>query len=173
MKRKLYSSAFSLVEVTLALGIAAFSLIAVLAMLPVGTKTQRVSVQQTTANAIMAQITAFLRADVRLPPGQLTKACGNPPAQTCAWSNLSGHWADVRTPDTLFFSNDLQLLQAGPNTTVPPNAAFRALITYYRPPTQGYTTSLASIKVSWPAAVDPTTGGVPEGSVETFVAVNR
>jgi len=45
-------------------------------------------------------------------------------------------------------------------------------ITYYAPPTPGYTTSLADIKVTWPAQVDPATGA-PAGSVETFVAVNR
>jgi hypothetical protein len=133
-------------------------------MLPVGTKTQRVSVEQTTANAIISQITAFLRADVRLPPGQQDKVQG-------VWSNLKGHWAQLATPDTLFFTNDAKLSNA--NSAVPADAAFRARIVYYAPPTPGYTTSLAEITVSWPAAVDPTTGGVPEGSVETFVAVNR
>ena len=158
------TAAFSLVEVTLALGVAAFCLVAVLAMLPVGTKTQRVSVEQTKANAIMAEITAFLRADVRLPPGLASKVQG-------IWANLHGHWANVATPDTLFFTNEAQLSNA--NSAVPADAAFRARIVYYAPPTPGYTTSLAEITVSWPAAVDPTTGGVPEGSVETFVAVNR
>jgi len=164
MKRKLLVSAFSLVEVTLALGVAAFCLLAVLGTLPVGVKTQRVSVQQTTANAIISQITAFLRADVRLPPGQVDKVQG-------VWANLKGHWRQVAQPDTLFFTNEAKLSNA--NSTVPADAAFRARITYYTPPTPGYTTSLADITVSWPAQVDPTTGGIPEGSVETFVAVNR
>src|SRR5438132_14346755 len=100
MKRKLPVSGFSLVELTLALGVAAFCLVAVLGTLPVGLKTQRVSVQQTTANAVISQITAFLRADVRLPPGQVNKVCGNQSPQQCAWSSLPGHWAQRATPDT-------------------------------------------------------------------------
>jgi uncharacterized protein (TIGR02598 family) len=162
MKRKLLISGFSLVEVTLALGVAAFCLVAVLAMLPVGTKTQRVSVQQTSANGIVSQILTFLRADVRLPPGQANKIQGE-------WQKLSGHWRQRYAPDTLFFTNDGQLSKA--NSAIPADAAFRAIITYRLPPTE--TTSLADITVSWPAQVDPTTGAVPEGSVETLVAVNR
>ena len=47
------TAGFSLVEVVLALGVAAFCLIAVLGMLPVGLKTQQASVGQTKANAII------------------------------------------------------------------------------------------------------------------------
>jgi uncharacterized protein (TIGR02598 family) len=164
MKRVAKSTpAFSLVEVTLALGVAAFCLVAVLGTFPAGLKTQRVSVQQTTANSIASQITAFLRADVRLPPGQAKKAQGN-------WSSLNDHWFNVATPDTLYFTNEAK--QTGSiNSTPPADAAFRAIITYRTPPTE--TTSLADITVTWPAQVDPATGGIPEGSVETFVAVNR
>src|SRR5437588_8911179 len=92
-------SAFSLIEVTLAIGVAAFCLIAVLGMLPVAIKTQQASVQQTKANAIISQIVDDLRADVRLPPGQASKAQGQ-------WSNLHGHWAQLARPDTLYFTND-------------------------------------------------------------------
>jgi len=165
MKRALHrAAAFSLVELTLALGVGAFCLVALLGTLPVGLKSQQVAVQQTTSNAIISQIVTFLRADVRLPPGQADKVQGE-------WSNLKGHWAQVATPDTLFFTNEGNLSKA--NSAIPADAAFRARITYYSPPSLGYTTSLADVTVSWPAQVDPTTGGTPAGTVETFVAVNR
>ena len=46
MKRFLKpASAFSLVEVVLALGVAAFALTAILGMLPMGLKTQQTSIQ--------------------------------------------------------------------------------------------------------------------------------
>src|SRR4029077_11336823 len=64
------TAGFSLVEVTLAIGVAAFCLITVFALIPVALKTQQASIQQTTANDIMTQILGDLRADVRLPPGQ-------------------------------------------------------------------------------------------------------
>lgn len=161
--RPLVCGGFSLVEITLALGVAAFCLVAILGMLPVGLKTQQAGVQQTKANAIISQILGALRADVRLPPGQASKAQGE-------WSNLHGHWAGVGTPDTLYFTNDGKQTGSVNATTVPTDAVFRAKITYLFPPTT--TTSLADITVSWPAQVDPTTG-VPAGSVETFIAVNR
>src|SRR6266568_837539 len=98
------TAAFSLVEVTLALGVAAFALLAILGMLPTSLKTQQASIQQTTANEIISQIFSDLRADVRLPPGQASKVCPDPPDpnQPCQWSNLHGHWRDRALPDTLY-----------------------------------------------------------------------
>jgi uncharacterized protein (TIGR02598 family) len=156
--------AFSLVEVTLALGVAAFCLIAMIGMLPIGLKTQQAAVQQTTANQIVSQIFSDLRADVRLPPGLASHENGS-------GFNLHGHWADVAAPDTLYFTQ--QGIQTGNvnNQNPPADAAFRATITYQLPPTS--TTSLASITVSWPAQVDPTASGLPAGSVTMLVAVNR
>src|SRR6266480_5453414 len=140
------TAAFSLVEVTLALGVAAFALLAILGMLPVSLKTQQASIQQTTANQIISQIFSDLRADVRLPPGQASKACPDPPDpnQPCQWSNLHGHWRNVAVPDTLYFTNEAK--QTGTiNGSPPADAVFRATITYYGPPIPEYTTSLANI----------------------------
>jgi Tfp pilus assembly protein PilV len=166
MRRSLLgSAAFSLVEVTLALGVAAVCLIAVLGLLPTSLKTQQTSIQQTTANAIMTQILGDLRADVRLPPGQVSK-------EQDSGFGLHGHWLLVREPDTLFFTSagtwTGTLGQGDPDA--PADAVFRAKITYLFPPNAS--TSCAKIVVSWPAQVKLTTG-TPAGEVETFVAVNR
>ena len=174
MKRPLSgSAAFSLVEVTLALGVAAVSLIVVLGLLPASLKTQQSSIGQTTANQIISTIYSDLRADVRLPPGQASKACPDPPDpnQPCEWSNLHGHWRNVAVPDTLYFTNEAK--QTGTvNGSPPADAVFRATIIYRLPPSE--TTSLADIRVSWPARVDPDQpGAVPAGSVTAFIAVNR
>jgi type II secretory pathway pseudopilin PulG len=169
----LESEAFSLVEVTLALGVAAFCLLVMLGLLPTTLKTQQASIQQTTANQIIAQTFSFLRADVRLPPGQRSKACPDPPDpnQPCQWDNLHGHWRDRAVPDTLYFTNEAK--QTGTiNGTPPADAVFRAKITYRFPPSE--TTSLADIRVTWPAQVDPDQlGAVPAGSVTSLMAVNR
>src|SRR5438874_9387261 len=173
MKRPLSgSAAFSLVEVTLALGVDAVSLIVVLGLLPASLKTQQSSIQQTTANQIISTIYSDLRADVRLPPGQASKACPDPPDpnQPCQWSNLHGHWRSVAVPDTLYFTNEAK--QTGTiNGSPPADAVFRAKVTYRFPPSE--TTSLADIRVTWPAQVDPDQGGVPAGSVTSLIAVNR
>lgn len=168
---------FSLVEVALALGIAAICLLALLALLPVASKTQQTSMQQTTANQIISQINAVLRADVSLPPGQTSKVCGDPPDPNtpCKWSDLQGHWYWGAAPDKLFFTNEgRQTGNVGPNATPPPDAVFRARITYRFPPSD--TTSLADIAVNWPATVDPGDPNdtrVPAGYVMTTLAVNR
>src|SRR4029450_3863236 len=56
------SAAFSLVEVTLALGIAAFCLIAVLGLVPVAALTNRNATSQTAATNIIASVIADMRA---------------------------------------------------------------------------------------------------------------
>src|SRR5262249_24759895 len=101
-------AAFSLVEVTLALGVAAISLLALLALLPVDSRTQQTSIQQTTANQIISQINSILRADISLPPGQANKICPDPPDpnEPCNWSALHNHWRDVAAPDTMYFTNE-------------------------------------------------------------------
>ena len=140
---------FSLVEVTLALGITAISILAVIGLLPAGASVSRAATQSTKANLVAAQVMNFLRSDVRLPPGQANKVCGDG-TQTCSWANLHGHWLAVATPDTLYFTQEGKPVNSGQDV-----AAFRATITYNQLSPTG-NTSLASITVSWPAQ------GVPE-----------
>jgi uncharacterized protein (TIGR02598 family) len=169
LKRSLRdTAAFSLVEVTLALGIAAFCLLTVFALLPVALKTQQASTQQTTANTICSQIVADLSAALRLPPGQQSKQF-----------NLHGHWAQLLRPDLLYFAKDGTFVPGSTNQqTAPSTAVFMAAVTYLRPPTE--TTSLADVTVGWPAAGIPidANSGQPDfskaaGKVETFAAINR
>jgi type II secretory pathway pseudopilin PulG len=175
--RRGQTAGFSLVEVTLALGVAAICLLPLMALLPVASKTQQTGMQQTTANQIISQISSILRADVSLPPGQANKVCPDPPDpnEPCNWSALHGKWYWGAAPDKLFFTNEgLQTGNIGPDATPPPDAVFRARITYRFPPSD--TTSLADIAVNWPAAVDPGDPNdtrVPAGYTITTIAVNR
>src|SRR4029453_19221254 len=98
MKRSFRGTAgFSLIEIVIAIGVAAFSLIAVLGLLPVALKTQQASIQQTTATQILSQVAASLRAAVRYPPGLAAQL--EDPDKT-----LHGHWLTVGTPDTLYYT---------------------------------------------------------------------
>ena len=157
------TAGFSLVELTLALGIMAFCLLAVLGLLAAGVQTQQASIQQTTANEILSEAAADLRASVRYPPGLASKL-------NSQQFTLKGHWAAVGTPDTLYYTNEGSQTGGLTPSTPPANAVFRLTLTYLLPPTD--TTSLANVKVTWPAQVDPATG-TPAGKVETFIAVNR
>jgi len=163
--------AFSLAEVALAIGVAAFALVAVMGMLPAELKVQQASVNQTTANEIMVAILNDLRADVRLPPGQQKKS-----QEGVLGYGLHGRWAAQATPSTIFFTIDGQNIGIATQLTDPaapagpPDPVFRAKITYLFPPTA--TTSVANVIITWPAQVDPTTG-TQAGSVGTYIAVNR
>jgi uncharacterized protein (TIGR02598 family) len=166
-KRYSHSLAFSLIEVTLALGIAAFCLLTLFALIPVTLKTQQASIQQTTANTVASQVVADLSAALRLPPGQQSKQF-----------NLHGHWAEALTPDLLYFAKDGTFVPGSTNQRPPPpTAVFLAAVTYLQPPTE--TTSLADVTVGWPAAGIPVNvDGQPDfskgaGKVETFAAINR
>ena len=155
------TAAFSLVEVTIALGVAAICLILLVGLLPAGLKTQRASAQQTIANQIMTVLLSDLRVDIRLPPGQASH-------EGDSGFGLHGHWAQVATPDTLWFDQQGKWLQL--NGSAPVGATFRAKITYFSPPNTS--TSVANIVVSWPAQADPATT-TPAGSVQQFIAVKR
>jgi type II secretory pathway pseudopilin PulG len=164
MKPPLHSvAAFSLVEITLAIGVAAFCLLAVMGMLPTGLKTQKASIQQTNANSIISQIVGRLRADARVPPGQENRDDSN-------WYLHPHHGSPWdATPDVLFFTNDGKSEGNG----ITANSVYRATIQYIFPPSD--TTTLADITVSWPPQVDPhdPATGTPVGSVTTFVSINR
>ena len=157
------TEAFSLVELTLAIGVAAFCLLAVMGLLPAALKTQHASIQQTTASEVLSEFAADLRASVRYPPGLDDKL-------DCQRRNIRSHWCRVGRPDTIYFTNEgWQTGGLTPGST-PSDAVFRLTLTYLMPPTE--TTSLANITVTWPATVDPS-NGTPEGSVQTFIAINR
>src|SRR6516225_6137307 len=159
------TAGFSLVEVTLALGVAALCLIVLFGLLAVALKTQQASMQQTTANDIISMILGDLRADVRLPPGQASKS-----QEGVSGFGLHGHWAAVAQPDTIYFTNQAKMTGNLNAPTAPADAVFRAKVTYLFPPNAS--TSVATVIVTWPAAADPA-ATVPAGSVNTFIAVNR
>ena len=165
-RSSLESAAFFLGKVILGLALAGFCLVAVLGLLAASLKPQQANIQQTTADQIISEICSHLRAEFRLPPGQAQEPESG--------FKLHGHWAQVSMADTLFFSNDAQLIGGSYSSTTDPSApagaVFRAKITYLRP--LNPSTCAANIQVSWPAQVTPPTD-VPAGQVETFLAVNR
>jgi uncharacterized protein (TIGR02598 family) len=137
-------SGFSLVELTLAIGIAGFCLIAVFGLMPVGVQANRNATSQTAATNIVASVIADMRATTSSTSPQYGVRFG--------------------TATTLYFDG------AGQFTTVlGANSRYRVGITF--PWTSGNTYG-ANLKVTWPAPVDPSTT-TPSGSVEMFAAFDR
>jgi type II secretory pathway pseudopilin PulG len=166
-------SAFSLVEVTLALGVAGFCLIAVFGLLPVGVQTNQRAVSQTAATAILSSVIADMRVSAKATSlatqSQLFKI--NIPAGT--GSNL--------TPQTLYFDSQAACSTDINGSIKPGGGAWSpALQVRYRLsvkfPSNGgtvYGGTYASLLVTWPAVVDPFATQLPGGSSEMFAALSR
>src|SRR6266496_4063891 len=138
------ASAFSLVEVTLAIGVAAFALIAVFGLLPVGVQTNRNATSQTAATNITAAVVADLRA-------------------TPTTSSTSSQFAiTFGTARTLYFDGAGQF-----TTSLSAYSRYQVNVTFPSSPTG---LSYADVKVTWPAAA---TSANASGSVEMFAAFNR
>jgi uncharacterized protein (TIGR02598 family) len=144
MRKPLAATAFSLVEVTLALGVAAFCLIAVFGLMPVGMQTNRNATSQTAATNIMAAVVADLRA-------------------TPTFNTTSTQFGITfgTNPPPLYFDGSGQF-----TTSFSTNSRYQLNVTWYG------TTGLryADLKVTWPAAA---TAANAVGSTEMFVAFDR
>ena len=146
------AAAFSLVEVTLALGIAAFCLIAVFGLMPIGVQTNRNATFQTAAGNIISAVVTDLRT--------MPKTSGT-------WSGTSVQFGIPLQPSTtlykLYFDG-----QGRFTTSLSADSRYQLNVTF---PVKGNLT-YADIKLAWPAAVDPATT-TPSGSVEMFAALDR
>jgi type II secretory pathway pseudopilin PulG len=155
-------AAFSLVEVTLALGVAALSLMVLFALLPVALKAQQASIHQTTANKILSQVVGDMRAATRLP-GNGNGNTGNfllhlPPTSGNPWQ------PNRQLASTSYFTNEGNYQQNAAG------AVFTANI-YYMATNAANTTALTHVIVSWPSPQTDLT--MVAGSVETVININR
>jgi len=146
--------AFSLVEVTLALGVAAIALLAIFGLLAIGTQSSRVAIEQSASSNLLTAVAADLRATPRTSAvsGQFTIAIPSNPIET----PIAG---------TLYFSSSGQ-----PSTSLKDESRYRCTVTFL--PNEGErVATLTTLRMTWPAAADPTT--VNAGSAEAFVALDR
>lgn len=152
MKRHSNShSGFSLVELTLALGIAGFCLIALLGLLPLGIETNRTASSQTAAASIVSNIVADLRST---PPSSITSSQYN---------------ITLGTAKVLYIDDEGKVV----NPTDPNAAAsYRIAITFPPAPVGPFGSTFVSLRISWPALADPAANAFT-GKLETFFAVNR
>ncbi len=152
MNRQMHFSAgFSLVEVTLALGVAAFCLIALFGLLPLGVQTNQSSISQTAAASVLSSVAADLRAT---PKTSLTSPQYDITFGTAKFLYFDGEGRSVTPTD--------------PNAT--PRS--RVTITFPASPVGAFAPTFVSLKITWPALVDPATI-TPAGFVETFAAFDR
>ena len=142
---------FSLVEVTLALSVAGFCLVALFGLLPLGIQTNQSAVSQTAAASVLSSVVADLRATPKASP---TSRQYNITFGTAKFLYVDDVGRAVSPTD--------------------PNAAprYQVAITFPASPAGAFAPTFVSLKVTWPALVDPATT-TPAGFVETFAAVDR
>ena len=139
------NAAFSLVEVTLALGVAAFCLIAVFGLMPVGVQANRNATSQTASTNIIAAVIADLRAT---------------PSTT---STSTQFGITFGTNRTLYFDTAGQF-----STSLNTNSRYQLNVTWNGSPPTGM--QYADLKVTWPAAA---TQANASGAVDMFAAFGR
>ena len=125
--KKLQTLAFSLVEVTLAIGIAAFCLIAAFGLIPVGVQTNRNATSQTATTNIIASLIADMRATTASTSPQYGITFG--------------------TSKTLYFDGVGQF-----TTSLDANSRYQVSISF---PSSPPSLSYADVKITWPAAATP------------------
>ena len=139
-------AAFSLVEVVLALGVAAICLLGIFGLMPIGVKTQRNATSQTTA----ANIIAAVVADLRATPS---------PSSTSSQFNITFG----TNPPPLYFDDTGQF-----RTSLDGASRYQLNLTWNASTPAGL--RYADLKVTWPAAATPTNAS---GGVELFAAFDR
>jgi uncharacterized protein (TIGR02598 family) len=170
-----HHSAFSLVEVTLALGVAAFALVAIFGLLPVGLNSNQASIEQTAATSIATGIIS----DLRTTP--ITSTTSTRYGITIPTTGSATHTVFIKEDGTAAGAQDA-------NANPSQNPRYRATLVFTVPPaktayfgqtsptaTQG-TSTVVRLLLTWPALTDLNASQAPThytGSFETVIAMDR
>lgn len=166
-------SAFSLIEVTLSLGIIAFALVTLLALVPLGVKSNQLSAEETRATFLLSTIEADLRnAD---PLGSQSAMFGI--TQFPYFQNAADDPVELDpglmagTAYTYYLNEKEECSNTASGISRP---RYRMTLTYTDVPAANeLTPALARLIISWPTQFDP---DVPAqaanivGSVETLIS---
>jgi uncharacterized protein (TIGR02598 family) len=169
--KRAFNYAFSLVEVTLALGIGAFCLITVLGLIPIAVQTNRNATSQTAANNIIASAIADIRATPTATATSVQFGINIPTNARTGVDTTCQRCADCWNAQTqvVYFDSAGQVATA---TT----GLYRLSFTHVRNTTATTNGSagaiLADLSVTWPAQADPCSV-TPSGSVEMLAAFDR
>jgi len=149
-------SAFSLVEVTLALGAAAVSMLVIFSLLPIGLQTSQRSIEQTTSADILSAVVADLRATPATTPR------GN--ATISTQFEISIPAAGNTGATTLFFNSAGQSANSQQS-----DSRYRLTLTFVS--TGGAkSATMANLQITWPAGAAVTNA---QGFAEMFAAFDR
>lgn len=161
-------AAFTLAEVTLAIGIASFGMLAIFGLLPVGVNSNNTSIEQTAASGLSSTIISDLRATPKSTP---------PTAQNSPRFNIPIP-ATGSVTRTLFLKEDGAAAGAvDANASAATSPRYRATISLGAPSSAAQKSSTSvRILITWPALADSTAASTPSkfsGYFETVTALDR
>ena len=162
------SAGFSLIEVALALGVAAFALVAIIGLIPIGLNSNQTSSEQTAAAGLAAGIVADLRATpVAIPPVAKSSPRYQVPLPP---SGNATHSIFLREDGSLSGALDA-------NADLSQDPRYRATL-FITAPTAAPQKVATTVRllITWPAVADPQATKTPArfiGSYEVVVALNR
>jgi uncharacterized protein (TIGR02598 family) len=155
--------AFSLVELTLALGVASFCLLAVFALFPTSLRTNQNTVQQTIDTSWARAIAADLRATPNTSSSSVRYGIGIPATGTAT--------------HTIFLQEDGTATAQDTDAVPSQNPKYRATISFTAPTNSSQkTATIVRILLTWPALADKAAATTPSnytGSYEAVTALNR
>jgi uncharacterized protein (TIGR02598 family) len=167
MKKRTRSiSGFSLVEVTLALGVVVFCLLTIMGLLALGINSTQTSAVQTSATNILTAVSADLQSTPNITAAYSPASARGSIAETSPIYGItvpaSGTTASA-TPTTIYIGEDGQ-------TVASPGSALYRLTVWTTGSTTTTQETLIRLMITWPA-VAPYTAA--QGSVENVIALNR
>jgi uncharacterized protein (TIGR02598 family) len=151
--------AFSLVEVTLAMGVAAVSLLAIFALLPVGVRTNQIAIEQTASTDILSAIAADLHAT------PVTGPRGGATVSPRFAIGIPANPVSASSPTTLFFAEHGQF-----SASISGDSRYRVIVTFLPNGAGARTATFVDLKATWPAAASVPDAG---GTAEMFIALDR
>lgn len=156
------SAAFSLLEVTIALGLGAFCLLAILGLLQTGLTSEKATLGQTAASNILSTVFSDI---ISTPANLSTSRIFHIPLDT----------PSSTSPRTIYFSEAAKptgAIGAAPTA----DSQYRVSIGITPAPSTAKAATTARILVTWPAAADPLPNQWPakaSGAVEVVTALDR
>jgi len=158
-------TAFSLVEVTLALGVAAFCLLAIAGLLPTGMRVNRDSASRLAAASIAQAVVGDMQASITASKSTVlteTRLFHIPlplNGTTTFFAGVNGQQSGTTNQDA--------------DGTATPTPIYR--VSVYATPGSGKAATIVRILTTWPALADPTAAVVPTkfaGSLEVMTAID-
>jgi uncharacterized protein (TIGR02598 family) len=155
------TNGFSLIEVTLALGVAAISLITIFGLLAAGLQTNHTAIEQTASSDILAAVAADLRATPKTTP-----AGGAVISSQFAIGIPANPVGSIITSPPLYFN-----AQGQSSTSMDSSSRYRLIVTFLPNGTGTRTATFVDLRMSWPAAASPTSANTD--AIETFIGLDR